>query len=247
MSESLENTGTEHGGPGSPSRGAPASIPSDLLSRLRRMFVSPGDAFQPPLSAWVWVAPMILLSLCACALFYASSNLLIAEGMVSGPGGAGGLDQLPADKLAMVRVFMGVGALTMTWVGYLIPAVFFWMGLNFVLGGRAGFGAVLAVTVFTGLVMLPRDILLTFLRVRAGSFHIYTSPAVFADPEQKGLIALLEHLDIFALYRLVLLWFGFRSISGLRAKQTGWLVGILWVLGAALTAGMASLGQRFGR
>lgn len=247
MSHMLEEFGTSSSGSPQPPPGGPAAPPPGLATRLQRMFVSPGDAFRPPLSAWVWLAPLILMSLCAFGLYFASSDLLIAEGMAANPNGAAALDQMSADKMVAIRIAMGVGATATTWVAYLIPAVFFWIGLNFVLGGRASFGAVLAVTAFTGLVMLPRDILLTFLRVRAGTIHIYTSPAVFAVPEQKAIIALAEHLDIFALYRLVLLGFGFRSISGLRGKQTGWLVGILWVLGAGLAAGMATLGQRFGR
>jgi hypothetical protein len=211
------------------------------------MISSPTDAFQAPLSRWVWLAPLILLSVAAFAQAILSADLWFAEGLAANPDAAAAIEQLPTDKLTGIRVAMGIFGLAMTWVGYLVPALVFWFGLSFVLGGRVGFGAVLAVTAFTGLVMLPRDILLTVLRVRAGTIHIYTSPAVLVEPDQKVLIALAEHLDIFAVYRLVLLGLGFRSISGLRGKQTGWLVGVLWVLGAGLAAGMALIGQKFGK
>jgi hypothetical protein len=217
------------------------------MVRFRRMISSPSDAFRPPLSRWVWLVPLILLSLAAFAQAILSADLWVAEGLAANPDAAAAIEQMPTGKQTGIRVALGVGGLAMTWVGYLIPALVFWFGLSFVLGGRTSFGAVLAVTAFTGLVMLPRDILLTLLRLRAGTIHIYTSPAVFAEPEQKVLIALAEHLDIFAVYRLVLLGFGFRSISGLRGKQTGWLVSVLWVLGAGLAVGMTLLGQTFGK
>jgi hypothetical protein len=222
-------------------------VAAELITRFRGMILSPGDAFQPPLSIWVWLAPLILLSVAALAQAILSADLWLAEGLVANPDAAAAVQQMPTDKLTGIRFVMGFGALAMTWVGYVVPALVFWFGLSFVLGARTGFGAVLAVTAFTGLVMLPRDILLTALRLRADTIHIYTSPAVLADPEQKALIALAEHLDIFAVYRLVLLGFGFRSVSGLRGKQTGWLVGVLWVLGAGLAAGVALLGQKFGK
>ncbi len=225
----------------------PAAGPgAELLSRFKRMFSAPSEAFRPPLSRWVWLFPLILLSIWAFAQALLSADLWIAEGLVGSPEGAAAFDQMPADKMGGIRIAMGVGALAMSWVGYLVPALFFWIGLTFVLGGRASFMAVLAVTAFTGLVMLPRDILLTFLRLQAGTIHIYTSPAVLVDPGQKALIALAEHLDVFALYRLVLLGFGFRSVSGLKGRQTGWLVAVLWVLGAGLASAMTALGQRFG-
>ena len=230
------------GYPTSPSA-PPPGVVADLMGRFRRMITSPGEAFQPPLSMWVWLAPLILLSLVAFAQAMLSADLWIAEGLAASPQGAAAI----ADKMAQVRIAMGVGGLVMTWVGYLVPALVFWFGLSFVLGGRTAFGPVLAVTAFTGLVLLPRDILLTALRLHAGTLHFYTSPAVLAEPDQKVLIALAEHLDIFALYRLVLLGLGFRSISGLKGKQTGWLVGVLWVLGAGLAAGMTLIGQRFGK
>jgi hypothetical protein len=214
----------------------------ELGMRFKRMLSAPGDAFQPPISKWVWLAPLILLSLWAFAQAILSARLWIDS-----PEMAAAFEQIPEDKMAGIRIFMGVGALATTWVGFLLPALVFWFGLSFVLGGRVAFGPVLAVTAFTGLVMLPRDILLTVLRLRADTIHIYTSPAVFADPERKVLIVLAEHLDIFALYRLVLLGFGFRSISGLKGKQTGWLVGVVWVLGAAFAAAMTLLGQKFGK
>ena len=231
----------------SPSTPPPIGVAAELVLRFRRMISSPGGAFQPPLSKWIWLAPLILLSVAAFAQAILSADLWVAEGLAANPGAAAAIQQMPAGQLTGMRIAVGVGSLAMTWVGYLVPALAFWFGLSFVLGGRVSFGPVLAVTAFTGLVMLPRDILLTLLRVHAGTIHIYTSPAVFAEPEQKVLIALAEQLDVFAVYRLVLLGFGFRSISGLRGKQTGWLVVVLWVLGAGLAAGTTFLGQKFGK
>lgn len=231
----------------SDSRQASPPVAADLLARLGRMISAPADAFRPPLSIWVWLVPLILLSLAAFAQAMLSADLWFAEGVTANPEAAAAIQDMPADKLSGIRLAMGVGGLAMTWVGYLVPALVFWFGLSFVLGGRTGFGAVLAVTAFTGLVMLPRDILLTVLRLNAGTVHIYTSPAVLAEPEQKVLIALAEHLDIFAVYRLVLLGFGFRSISGLRGRQVGWLVGVLWALGAGFAVLMTLIGQKFGK
>jgi hypothetical protein len=234
------------GGPAQPEPPS-AGVPADLLRRLRLMIASPGEAFRPPLSKWVWIAPLVLLSIWAFFQWYLSSDLVLAEGMASNPDSAAALEGLPEGKLGGFRLVIGIGALFMTWVGYLVPAAFFWLGLNFVLGGKAGFGAVFAVTVFTAIVLVPRDILLTVLRLRAGAIHpIYTSPAVLLDAEQKPLIAMAEHLDLFALYRLVLLAFGFRAISGLKGKQVAWMVCVLWLLSAAFAAGMSALGQRFG-
>jgi hypothetical protein len=248
MSQQRDGSGSPPpGNQVSPLAPAPNPPPAELAMRLRGMLCAPGTAFEPPLSRWVWLAPLILLSLFAFGGALLSANLWIREGLAANPNGAAALEQMQGEKMAWVRVVMGVGVLATTWLGYLVPAVIFWFGLNFLLGGRAGFGAVLGVTAFTGLVMLPRDVLLTILRLHADTVHIYTSPAVLADPEQKATIALAEHLDVFALYRLILLAFGFRSISGLTGKQTGWLVGLLWVLGAGFSAGLALLGKSFGR
>jgi hypothetical protein len=128
----------------------------------------------------------------------------------------------------VLQVLSGVAGFWV--VAYLIPAALYLLGLNFVLGGRARFRDVFAVTAFAGLIQIVREAIRIPLILSKASLDVYTGPAALAAGGNNALVAGLNMFDVFELYRLVLLALGFAAITAMPARRTAYPVVIVWLL-----------------
>jgi len=242
------------GGPGP----AGAEPPPSLLERFVRLFTSPVRAWTPPLGRSVWIAALILLAAGQFAQGWLLRDL-VREQMLDNIRQSEQMSEAQKDEILgrmeegyassgryLQQILMGVvGSLL---VAYLIPAGLYLFGLNFGLGARARFEEVFAVTTFSALVLLVRDLIRIPLMLSRETLYVFVSPAALVDPSNRALVWGLDRLDLFGLYRLLLLALGFAAITRMRATRAAIPVVAVWLLVGLLgIAFMRSpLGRMFG-
>jgi hypothetical protein len=157
------------------------------------------------------------------------------------------MEETYATPAAYVRQSL-FGAAGNVVLSYLLPAALYLLVLNFVLGARASFREVLAVTAFSNLIVIVRDLIRVPIILAKSNLYVFLSPAAFADPENRALIWALDRFDLFALYRLGLLALGFAAIAGLAPRRAAIPVVIVWLLVGLAGVGfmLSPIGRLFG-
>ena len=143
-----------------------------------------------------------------------------------------------------VYIIPMVGSLTGLWLGWLLLAGLLHFGST-LLGGRGSMQSALNVVAWASLPFAVRDLLRIIFMLAAG--HAIVSPGLSGFTSTPGFIAqFLTRVDIFLIWRVVLLVIGFATTDGLtRGKAvTGVLVVVLLVLLAQ--AGLGALASNFG-
>ncbi len=236
--------------PGAPGRAVAPSI----LQRFFWLFSSPRKAFQPPLTVSVWLIPLIALSLVQISQTYLLRDLMQEHTKaaieqnekIPEDQKAQIIDRLsqPPSPAAEIAQALG-GVIALCLLGFALTALLYMLGLNFVLGARARFAEIFAITALSGLVTLPRELLRLPLMLSKHSLYVYTSPAAFVSPDQGVLSAGLNMFDVFELYRLVLLAVGFSVLTALPVRRTAYPVVAVWLFYGLLYVGCKAspLGQ----
>ena len=123
----------------------------------------------------------------------------------------------------------------------LVVALFAWFAGNFVLGGEARFLPVLAIAAYVGLVDLISIAVKYPLMISQETTRIYTSPALFLPESTTFLYRFLATLDIFAIWKLVLLGIGVGIINQIKTNKVFWTLLIMWLLYCVAAAGLGGL------
>jgi hypothetical protein len=232
------NAGNGAAADGSPPAGRAGESGPSFVQRVLWLFSSPGSAFQAPRNSTLWIAPLIVAGLMVVTESVLLKDISIAEmksrieqnekipdaqkeqiltSMDHGPGAAGG-------AVAQGVMAMIFGLLTF----YGIPALLYLLGFNFGLGGKVSFRDILTVTLFTGLIYVPRELLRVPLMLSRGTMHVYTSPAAFLGGGGGVATQILNQFDVFDLYRLFLLIVGFGVVTGFPPRKAAFPVAAVW-------------------
>ena len=123
----------------------------------------------------------------------------------------------------------------------LIVALFAWFAGNFVLGGEARFVPIFAVTAYVGLIDLISIAVKYPLMISQETTRIHTSPALFLPESTTFLYRFLATLDIFAVWKLVLLSIGVGIINQIKTNKVFWTLLIMWLLYCVAAAGLGGL------
>lgn len=136
----------------------------------------------------------------------------------------GSIAYLSASQVAGKNIFLWA----LEWVAF--SAILLFLG-NFLLGGQASFVKLLSVYVHAGLVAIPATLLKIPLMLIQHTLHIQTSLAIFipADIERNVLHILLERLDIFTAWEVILIIIGLSAISRFSISKATALVIPLWI------------------
>jgi hypothetical protein len=239
-----------------PSQHPPSETsPPSFFARFFRLFTSPGTVFALPRSTTLWVAPLIILCLLQMAqaillhdlIQQKSIAVLSANDHLSEEQKEKMIDQMRVAQ-ENTGVFIGQqvgGLVTVLIFTYLVPALLYLLGLNFVLGARARFSEVFSVVIFTGLIYIPKELLRIPLILAKHSLEVFTSPAAFVPADSFLLRFVCNLFDIFDLYRLFLLAAGFAVITQLPIRKTAYPVVAVWLLWAIAGIGcmLSPVGQ----
>jgi len=168
------------------------------------------------------------------------------------------MEQMPPEQRAAADA-RGPKTQAITWalspIGLLlinmIMALVLWPTINFAFGGKTNYGAVLAVIVYSGLLLWPVRFILASVALFAGeapdSFNIGnpapTNPAAFLNPSEtsKALYALLSAIDVPTILCLAVCSIGIAIVAG--TKRTSGYIAVFgwWTLVTLFFVGMAAI------
>jgi hypothetical protein len=144
------------------------------------------------------------------------------------------------------RFFAGAGAVGAAAVALVIVSAIL-NGVASVAGGKIGFRKMFAFQTHTALIGALGGLVRVPLVLVKHSIDVRTSIGAFAPsvPLRSPLGTLLNSVDVFAVWGLVALIFGFSVLSGLGTKKSAAIVFGLWAVLIALFVVLAVLRSRF--
>jgi len=132
-----------------------------------------------------------------------------------------------------------VGAVVGPGIGILIASLWLWFVGNVVLSGQAPYMKVVSMYTYASLISVLDMIVKLPLILMKGSSQIQLNGSVFLsdDQSQTLLYHVLQSLDVFAIWRYVVLAIGFAVIYRFSLKKAGWTMAVLFLLsmGIAVT------------
>jgi hypothetical protein len=140
------------------------------------------------------------------------------------------------------QVMSGVLAAVITGVVILVFAAVL-KGVASVAGGSIGFRRMFAFSCYTGVISAVGSIIRTPLMLMKGTMDVRLSLAALAPSlgVRDPLFALLSSFDIFAIWQVVALCFGFSVLSGFSLKKSGGIVVGLWAVLIVIRIGLSLL------
>lgn len=241
--------------PYAPPEGSDASggaLATSSWGRPLGVLVSPKPTFRSIAERPTWLPPLLVL----LALFVAVQLLMapridmeatIRDGMERRNQPV--TDEQVEQYAEMQSKFFACGAVVPV-IGWLIAALLFW-GLANAAGGELGFKRSFAVTLHglmpnavSALLSIPVVLGRTEIDAAEAQHGLLASHAAAFAPEDAAawLVALLARIDVFALWSLVLLVIGLRTVGKLSTAAATVVVLVVWLLWVGFTVGSAAIG-----
>ena len=220
--------------------------------RARRVFVSPSTAWEGLEEQVQWWVPMLIVGLVGAgvfALIYQRSFVPMVLDQLDQSVANG---QLPAEKLDQIEgfysgpmamlLFGAMQVLTLSAMTFLWAAIA-WFGVGFVLGGKFRYRLALEAVGWSGLVMIPSQIITagiawsleTLKGVHVGLAALLT----MSDPPTKlqaGLAVFLDSISPFTAWNLFVLVLISSSLSRMPRRSVAWVLVSLYLAFAAICA-----------
>jgi hypothetical protein len=164
------------------------------------------------------------------------------------------------EQLAQIAKFSRATMTVMRWIGpvvsiaiYVVIAAVLLLAVR-LFGGEGNFKQAMSVSLYAWTPLLLFSIIMTIVVVARGSFDpvtaatiVKSNPAFLVDfKEQPVLFALFSALDVFTIWTVALLVFGFAAISRLSRAMTAAIIVPLWLVFVLLRVGMAAFSARSG-
>jgi hypothetical protein len=228
---------------------APAGEGPSLLQRMVGVFVSPARAFSGRIPPRAWILPLILLSLFQTGESFLLRDLTVErmkERLVqtdlpeeARQKALEGLEQQGSGPMQVVLSVVG-GGIWIFLMAMLLPALFYWLGANFVCGGSARYWVVTSVVGLSNLILLLRSVLTVPLKLSRNSLEVFTSLALLpaGEPGSK-LQNALNAVDLFEIWIAAVAAVGLALAAGIRRGQAMTVVFVVWGLWVVLRMGMA--------
>ncbi|MBD3336186.1 MAG: hypothetical protein GF355_11785 [Candidatus Eisenbacteria bacterium] len=210
-----------------------------LLERMIKVFLAPREAFAGRIPASAWILPLVLVAAVQATEGYLLRPLTtervqerLEEVDMSPEMRERALESLQGERqegpaawlLGLLGSVVGLFLL-----GLLVPALFYWIGSNFLFGGSARFGAILSVVGLSSLVYIPKAVITLPLKLSQNSLDIYTSLALLPVAEVgTKLRNAMNVFDFFEIWFVVVAGIGLAQAAGIRRGQ-GWTITfIVW-------------------
>ena len=218
---------------------APGPEPS-LPQRFAWLWSAPRKAWTLPLAHSVWIVALIVLGVSQFGQSWLLRDL-VREQMVTNIEQNDRMTEEQKTEI-VARMEEGyssdaryagqslLGVVTALLMMVLVPAALYLFGLNFGLGARVPFREVFAVTAFSGLITVVRDLLRTPIMLQRETLYVFVSPAALVDPNNRALVWALDRFDVFSLYRLFVLAIGLAVIARMRPQRAAIPVVAVWLL-----------------
>ena len=219
--------------------------------KLIYIFTDPKKTLATLRNNPTWLLPLVLIMLMTVAFTIATKDLVIEyrkEIILNS-------DKIPEEQkdLALERLenmtpkafyiqSIGGGLVGLVLVYLFASGVFILVG-NFILGGKATFKQIFSLYVWGNMVSLVELPVKGAMALAKGSAQVYTSLAVLMDPSQSKtvLFQLLNAVDIFNIWRIILWAMGFMVIYRFSAKKSYIAVISIYVFYVFLSIGLGRL------
>ena len=215
------------------------------------IFTNPGKTLATLRNNPTWILPLLLIMAMTVAFTVATRDLMIEyrKEMILNS------EKIPEEQkdLALERLenitpkayyiqSIGGGLVGLVLVYLLASGIFILVG-NFILGGKATFKQIFSLYVWGNMVALVELPVKAIMALAKGSVQVYTSLAVLMDPSQSKtvLFQLLNAVDIFAIWRIVLWAMGFVFIYRFSPKKSYIAVISIYVFYVFLSIGLGRL------
>jgi hypothetical protein len=147
---------------------------------------------------------------------------------------------IPADRMEEIQARMSgpipliaglVSNLVAVPVGLLLIGLIFW-GIFSMSGHKAGFKQMFTAAVYGSLIGIPGAIIKVPLMFIKETAKVSTSLGLIlpAEMEEGFLVRLLNHIDLFTIWTLVVMAIGFSVFSGAPRKKSYWIVFGCWAV-----------------
>jgi len=230
----------------------------NFFQRLAGALFAPAETFEDIARKPDIVAPLILLIAIGYLTTFLVMPIMDWDAMANAQ-----IEQMraknpnitEADAERMVKMGMGMGKV-MGWVGPFF-AVIWWLIVAGVLliafrlfGGEGNFAQALSATLYAWLPLTLFSIVMAIVARARGSFDptqaatmVKSNPAFLVDlKEQPVLFSLLSSFDLFTIWTIILLIFGFAALSRLSKGKSAAVVISLWIVMLVIKVGFATLG-----
>ena len=159
------------------------------------------------------------------------------------------------EQLAQIAKFSKAFMTVMRWIGpvvssvvYVLVAAVFLLAVR-LFGGDGTFKEAVSATLYAWIPLTLFSIILTIVVVARGSFDpvtaatiVKSNPAFLVEMKtQPVLFSLLSALDIFTIWTVILLIFGFKALSHLSYRMVTALVVPLWLVFVLLRVAIAAI------
>jgi hypothetical protein len=235
------------------------------VARLTGTLFSPGETFADVNRKPTWLAPMLIaiITTVAFSFFYdwkvKPDYLAMTRKQMTQRAGSG--EMPPEDRIQQAANISSkinwLIAIIFPIVGFLFISGVFALGmllmqaqttfkkiLSAVAWSSCAVGLVSTIVV-TASVMIRDDDALKIVPFYAASKYCATNLAALLPSDSAVVKAITASLDVFTIWRLILLAIGLAAIAGSRKitiRKTGTLVVAIWLIGVLISVGFAAMG-----
>ncbi len=237
----------------------PALIPAKgAVERLIGVLFTPGETFADIARKPSFLVPLLLFTLVGYACTFLVMPRMDWDSLMAQQAeqmkkqrpnmSESDLEQVGKMGKAMGKVTSYIAPLlSLLW--YLVVALILFGAVR-VMGGEGTFKQAFSATLYAWMPLFLFSIILTIVVIARGTIDpmtmataVKSNPAFLMDmKEQPVLFALLSSLDVFTIWTIVLLIFGFSALSKLSWAKTAAIVVTLWVVMILVKIGFAALG-----
>jgi hypothetical protein len=236
---------------------APAAPAKNVFQRMVGVFFAPeetfGDIARRPDILW----PMLIL----VVIGYATTLLMVprmdfdaifaqqAEQMKKQQPDMSEADIERVGRFSKATTKVGFYVAPLLTLGmYALMALVLWGAVR-LMGGDGDFKQSLSATLYAWMPLVLFSIILTIVVVARGSIEptemqtvVKSNPAFLVDgKEQPVLASFLSNFDIFTIWTVVLLVFGFSALSRMSKAKTAAIIVSLWMVVVVVKLGFAAL------
>lgn len=217
-----------------PSSSLGESQPRSLIDRIVGVFTSPRATMENIVAFPTWLPPLILIAVVSAVAAFSLKDVIIdtqLEKMQSDPNmTAEQLEKITPVLEKSVPITTVAMGLLGTPLFYAIAAgVLLFVG-NFILGGSASFKTLFSVISWSGLINVIGAAVNTPVMISRGVMEGAASLAVLMPPdESKSLLYFfLTQIDLFMIWWLLVVGFGFAAAYKFTTKKSMTTVFVLW-------------------
>jgi len=225
-----------------------------ILSNIINTYIAPGKVFEA-VKEYNWknaFIPFVIIAVLGLISYWAIEDLANDYGYQKAVSTIENMDRLTdeqkIDQIAKIEERIDGPQIT-SWISSALggPITVFFMTLiallvgNTFMGGTAKYGQLLNITAWAYMVNILENIVKIPLMLNKWTLEVYTGLGVLGIGEQGSFInSLLAGMDIFAIWRIILMAIGMGIIYNKKTKPYLIALLIFWVILIAIGAGIQS-------